>query len=356
MDNWENIVVSPDTSLKNAMSKINSSGIQFGLVLDSEGKLAGTLSDGDIRRAILREESLESQVSKVMKKNPTTVSVSVSNQERMELMRQKTISHLPILNEDGLVIGLVRLEELIGEKSRLNWVVLMAGGLGKRLRPLTDDSPKPLLPVGGKPILETLVERLSEQGFSRIFLSINYKADMIREYFQEGKRWGVQIEYLQENEQLGTVGSLSLLPEIPTKPLIVINGDVLTLSNFDALLQYHSEHKAIATMGVQEYNYKIPYGVVQMDEYLIKKIIEKPVKRYLINAGIYALSPEVLQHIPKNRYFDMTSLFDQLLYQGEKVAAFPVHEYWLDIGKMDDFQKANGDYLEHFQTNDKFRQ
>jgi len=339
--NWKDIVISPETSLGEAIAKIDKSALQVAVVLNPDQTLAGILTDGDIRRAILAGKSLQVKVSEVMNPRPTAVSISMPRNKMLALMRRKTIHHLPLIDDNRRLVGLATLDDLVGAVERPNWVILMAGGLGTRLHPLTKECPKPLLKVGGKPILEIIIESFAEQGFKQIFLSVNYKAEMIQDYFGEGDRWGVQVNYIHEKERLGTAGALSLLPERPTTPMIVMNGDILTRTSFDSLLKFHEAQDAVATMAVREYDYQVPYGVVRMDGAKIKAIEEKPLQRFFVNAGIYTLSPEVLEYIPKNTFFDMPTLFENLIVANQSTAAYPLREYWLDIGRMSDLERAN---------------
>lgn len=339
--NWKDIFISPETPLGEAIAKIDTSALQIALVLNPDQTLAGVLTDGDIRRAILAGQSLQVPVSEAMNPKPTAVPASMPRSKMLALMRRKTIHHLPLLNENNRVVGLVTLDELIGAVERPNWIVLMAGGLGTRLQPLTNECPKPLLTVGGKPILEIIVESFAEQGFKHIFLSVNYKAEMIQNYFGEGDRWGVEIKYLHEKERLGTAGALSLLPEKPTVPIIVMNGDLLTRTSFESLLQFHELQEAVATMAVREYDFQVPYGVVRTDGTRIEAIEEKPVQHFFVNAGIYALSPKALEYLPEKIFFDMPTLFEKLIAASQTTAAYPLREYWLDIGRMSDLEKAN---------------
>jgi NDP-sugar pyrophosphorylase family protein len=230
----------------------------------------------------------------------------------------------------------VTLDDLIGAVERPNWVVLMAGGLGTRLRPLTEDCPKPMLPVGGKPILESILESFVEQGFRRFFFSVNYKAEMVQDHFGDGSRWGVRIDYLHEDRRLGTAGALSLLDDRPDAPLVVMNGDLLTRASFDKLLDFHYAQSATATMTVRDYDFQVPYGVVKIDGTQIVSIEEKPVQKFFVSAGIYVLSPSV---------FDMPSLFSRLINEGQKVAAYPLKEYWLDIGRIEEFERAQREWI-----------
>jgi len=345
MADWKDAVVSPETPLGDAIAKVDTSGLQVALVLAQDDTLLGILTDGNIRRAILAGKSLQAPVSDVMMAHPTTIASSAPRNEMLALMRSRSLHHLPLINPGGTIVGLVTLDELIGAAERPNWVVLMAGGLGTRLRPLTDEYPKPLLEVGGKPILETILSGFAEQGFKRIFLSVNFKAEMIREHFGSGDRWGVQVEYLHEGTRLGTAGALSLLPETPTAPILVMNGDLLTRVNYDNLMQFHIGQGAVATMAVREYDFQVPYGVVHLDGTHIESIEEKPIQKHFINAGIYVLSPEVLDYLPNaNSTFDMTTLFEQLLAVKRPVAAYPLHEYWQDIGGLKELEQAQMDW------------
>lgn len=224
----------------------------------------------------------------------------------------------------------------------------MAGGLGRRLQPLTNECPKPLLKVGGKPILEIILENFVEQGFNRFHIAVNYKAEMIESYFGNGSRWGIDLSYLREHERMGTAGALSLLPGGLTQPLIVMNGDLLTRINFRQLLSFHAEHHAQATMCVRDYDFQIPYGVVKIEKHRLTGIEEKPVHHCFVSAGIYVLQPDVISLIPRNTFFDMPDLFAEMIRQQKETAVFPIREYWLDIGRMDDFERAVGEYERHF--------
>ena len=345
MKHWKDVIVSPETPLADAVAKINASGLQVALVLAPDNSLLGILTDGNIRRAILADKSLRVPVSEVMNTQPTAVPAFTPSDEMLALMRRMTIHHLPLVDDAGRVVGLATLDDLIGVAEHPNWVVLMAGGLGTRLQPLTDEYPKPLLAVGGKPILETILESFAEQGFKRIFLSVNYKAEMIRNHFGAGDRWGVQVEYLHESTRLGTAGALSLLPEKPSAPIVVMNGDLLTRTNYDNLLQFHIEQGAVATMAVRQYDFQVPYGVVRLDGARIEAIEEKPVQSFFVNAGIYALSPEALDYLPAETFFDMPTLFEHLIAAGKTPAAYPLREYWLDIGRLDEFERAQREWV-----------
>jgi len=344
MANWKDVVVSSETLLGEAIAKIDASGQQVALVLGPDDRLLGILTDGNIRRAILAGKGLEVPVSAAMNVKPSTVAAYTPRDEMLTLMRRTAIHQLPLIDDAGRVVGLVTLDDLIGATEHPNWVVLMVGGLGTRLRPQTEDRPKSLLAVGGKPILEIILESFAEQGFNRIFLSVNYKAEMIHNHFGTGERWGVQVEYLRESTRLGTAGSLSLLPERPTSPIIVMNGDLLTHTNYSNLLQFHIDQGAAATMAVREYEFQVPYGVVRLDGARIEAIEEKPLQKFLVNAGIYALSPDALEHVPAEIFLNMPTLFEHLTAAGKSTAAYPLHEYWLDIGRLEEFERAQREW------------
>lgn len=343
MNNWKDAIVTPETPLADAIAKVDASGLQVALILAPDDRLLGILTDGNIRRAILAGKNLQVPVSEVMNPHPTTRPASSPRDEMLVLMRRMTIHHLPLTDESGRVVGLVTLDELIGAIQRPNWVVLMAGGLGTRLAPLTENCPKPMLHVGGKPILETILDSFIEQGFRQFFFSVNHQAEMVKAHFGDGDRWGAKFNYLHESKRMGTAGALSLLPGASDHPIVVMNGDLLTRASFTDLLRFHAEHGAAATMAVREYDFQVPYGVVRMNDATISAIEEKPVHKFFVNAGIYVLSPEMLVHIPPDTFFDMPTLFQCLIEQGLTTVAFPLREYWLDIGHMNDFEQAQVD-------------
>ncbi len=348
MNRWKDVLIRPTTTIMKAIEIIDAGSLQIALVVDDEHKLLGTVSDGDVRRAILKGISLDRPASEIMFTEPTVASCHESREAILAAMKTKQLRQIPLVDQSGCVVGMDVWDELISIQERDNIVVLMAGGLGTRLGELTKDCPKPLLRVGNKPVLETILENCIEYGFKRFYISVNYKAGMVKDYFGDGSRWGVEIKYIEEKKRLGTAGSLGLLPEIPTLPLLVMNADVLTKINFKHLMEFHEEHKSIATMCVREYEFQVPFGVVQLDNHRLRNILEKPVHQFFVNAGIYVLNPEAVSRVPHNDYFDMPALFDKLLQAQLETTAFPIREYWLDIGRKDDFERANGDYDEVF--------
>lgn len=343
MKDWRESLVLPSGTIREAIKKMDVHGTQIALVVDDKGLLLGTVTDGDVRRALLSGVPLDSTIAGVMNSHPTVANKGQSRRSILALMRNKTLFQMPVVDQHGVVVGLEELKTLLG-KPRNNWVLLMAGGLGARLRPLTDSCPKPMLHVGGKPILETILDNFIEQGFRRFYVSVNFMAEKIIEHFGDGSEWGVTIFYLRETDRLGTAGALSLIPEPPTEPILVMNGDLLTQVNFNHLLDFHNEHESVATMAVREYEFQVPYGVVNLDSPRILRIDEKPTHHFFINAGIYVLKPEVIDIVPKNTRFDMTTLFDQLLEQKKPTAAFPIQESWLDVGRIDDFERAHAEF------------
>ena len=325
-----------------AMKIINNNPARIVLVVDGKGRLTGAVTDGDIRRGLLRGLSTAAPVSKVANGSPLTARPENSTKQIGAIMEKAQIRQVPLIDDDGRVVGLVTEDELTATSTRNNdvWVVLMAGGRGMRLRPLTDDTPKPMLLVGDKPILETILTNLINQGFRKFFLSVHFMAGTIRDYFGDGAKWGVEIRYLAENEPLGTAGALGLLTERPDHPFIVMNADLLTKVDFGHVLDFHQDQKVLATMGVRQYDIEIEYGVVEVDHDRITNIREKPVHQFLVNAGIYVLDPVCLDRITSNTYLDMPAMFQGLIDDGHKCTVFPIVEYWLDIGRLKDFEHA----------------
>ncbi len=353
MAHWQKTLVDPDASIRKVLKVIDEAELQVALVVNENRKLLGVITDGDVRRGLLRGLTLEACASEVMTQNPTVASSDMRPSAIEALMREKQLRHIPVLDEQGVLLDLFLLDEATKIERFENTVVLMAGGLGERLGELTKDMPKSLLKVGDKPILEIILESFLAQGFYRFQLSVNYKAEMIENYFGDGSRWGASIGYLNEHTRMGTAGSLSLFQEKPKEPFFVMNGDLLTKVNFKQMLEFHTAQAQLATMAVREYDVQVPFGVIELDGQNIINIIEKPVKRYFVNAGVYILSPQCLPLIPKDEFFDMPSLFLKLINNGFTTSSFPLHEYWLDIGRMSDFQRAGVEYLEHWSRKEE---
>lgn len=343
MTDWKSIAVSSAASVREAVKVIDSGALQITLIVDEDDKLLGTVTDGDVRRGILAGYSLDASVIGVMNTHPLSVGPEDDREAILSLMKQRRIHQIPLLDHSGKVIGIESLDELLQPIRRENWVILMAGGLGSRLRPLTDTCPKPMLSIGNRPILETILCNFIDQGFYKFFISVNYMAEKVKSHFGDGSRWGVQINYLEEGQRLGTAGALTLLPSRPSEPFFVMNGDILAKVNFRAMLDFHLSHGASATMGVRQFSHTIPYGVVTLDGHHLTSIEEKPESKVFVSSGIYLLSPEAAEKIPSDRFYDMPTLFQQLLSDGYHTSGFPVHEYWIDIGRIEDLERARID-------------
>jgi dTDP-glucose pyrophosphorylase/CBS domain-containing protein len=348
MKKYQDILLKKDSSIKEALQVIDKGAMRIAIVLDDDEKVVGTLSDGDIRRGLLNGLSLESSIENLYFKEPTLANINDSKELIIQKAVRKQIYQIPIVDDAGRLVKIEEISKLLKTNAKNNRVILMAGGLGTRLRPLTEDVPKPLLKVGNKPILETIIENFAKYGFVNITISVNYKADMIKEYFGDGSDLGVNIDYIEETKRLGTAGALSLIKERPQEPFFVMNADLLTNVNFEHLLDFHLMEHSVATMCVREYDYQVPYGVIETDGSRIISIEEKPVHKFFVNAGIYTLSPQVFEYIPKNKFYDMPTLFEDIIKDDLKSISFPIHEYWLDIGRMSDFEQAQNEYGEIF--------
>ena len=346
--NWKESVIFPTASVKDVMQVMDKSALQIAFVVDAENRLLGAVTDGDVRRSILRGGDLSQSVATIMNVHPVVALRGTERAALLRLMKAKTVRQIPLVDKEDHLVGVSQMEELLYRPRRDNAVVVMAGGLGTRLRPLTDKIPKPLLKVGAKPILETILESFLDAGFHRFYFAVNYKSQMIEDYFGDGSQFGAEIEYLHEKKRMGTAGALYFLPKPPKEPILVMNGDLLTKVDFGELLDYHLEQEATATMAVREYNYQVPYGVIDFDGEQITGIREKPSYSFFVNAGIYVLSPVAVAQVNKEEFFDMPQLFNALVMEGQKTTVYPVREYWLDIGRMDDFERAQDEYVETF--------
>ncbi len=345
---WRNTLVKEDTNLREVMATIDAAELQVALVVDKSNKLLGLITDGDIRRAILQGKSLGAKAFEFMTVKPKTASKNTDYKRLEHILENKDIHHIPIVDKDGVVIDLITKSSGRLKPNYDNQVFLMAGGLGSRLGELTKDIPKPLLKIGGKPILETIIESFVEQGFSNINLAVNYKKEQIKDYFKDGSKLAAKITYINESKRLGTCGSLSLLEQKPKLPFFVMNADLLTKTDFKAILDFHSKRSSLATMALRNYEIQIPYGVVESVAEEVMTIREKPIEQYFINAGIYVLEPDAIDYIPKNEYFDMTQLFSQLLEFKQTINSYPIDGYWLDIGHLNELEQANSEYSKLF--------
>lgn len=342
-------LVSLDNSIREAIALIDSNAKGIALIIDEDKHLIGTVTDGDIRRAILSQIDLDLSVKVLLEERdstpypqPIVASSTASETELIHLMNERGIRHIPLLNSEKQIVNLAFLSDLMKEYELPLEAVVMAGGFGTRLRPLTENIPKPMLPVGDKPLLEIIINRLQKTGIRRVNLSTHYLAEVISEHFGDGTDFGVDIQYVEEKKPLGTAGALRLL-EKPNEPLLVMNGDILTNVDFRAMLDFHHQQKAAMTVAVRENEIRIPYGVIELDGVAISNIKEKPTMRYFVNAGIYLLNPEIQELIPNNQNYDMPTLIEKLIAEERRVVSFPIHEYWLDIGQHPDYQQALAD-------------
>ncbi|KAA1162035.1 CBS domain-containing protein [Pseudoalteromonas fuliginea] len=341
--NWQKVVIEPSVSIKVALQVIDREGLRVALVVDNN-KLVGMITDGDVRRGILKGIELTAPVSTIMNISPVSANVSSGSNALKELMQSRKILSLPLVDDNNELVGLKTLHETLTIEKRENPVFIMAGGFGTRLRPLTDNCPKPMLKVGDKPMLETLISNFKNYGFYKFYISTHYLPEVIMDYFGNGRNFDVEITYVYEEVPLGTGGALSLLPDnLPKEPLIMINGDILTNVDFSKVLDFHVKQACDATMCVRDYEIKIPFGVIEGEGHEITAMVEKPTYRYFVNAGIYIISNHIINSLSKNERLDMPSLFEKKQDEGLKTLKFPIHEYWLDVGRHDDFQKAQLD-------------
>jgi len=334
--------VSPQTSMLQVMARINESEHGIALVVDERGRLLDTITDGDMRRAILAGADLSQPVSKLQSRRtgpPTTAPVGTPKSELIQVMRAKSIRQIPLLDKSGVVSDLAVLDHLVEEALPEPAAVVMAGGFGKRMMPLTANVPKPMLPVGERPIVERTIENLKSAGIRRVYMATHYRAEVLTEHFGNGEQFGVEMNYVDEEVPLGTAGALSRL-QGNRDVLLVVNGDIVTDLNYRSLLRFHREHEAEMTVGVRQYEFHVPYGVVSTAEARVTGITEKPTQRMFVNAGIYLIEPHVCALVPAGKKFDMTDLIEKMIAEKRRVCAFPISEYWVDIGQQEEYARA----------------
>jgi dTDP-glucose pyrophosphorylase len=348
MKDWQRILIGPTVPLRDALEAIDKAGSRIVLVVDEARHLLGSLSDGDVRRALLRGLTLADPVASAMHVGPTTAGAGEGKQAILARMRKLGLYQMPIVGPDNVVVGMEIVDDLLTTPERDNQVVIMAGGRGLRLAELTSETPKPMLQVGARPLLETIVSNLAVQGFSKIHLAVNYKAELIERHFGDGSAFNVEIRYLREDRPMGTAGALGLLTEMPERPLIVTNADLLTREDFGHMVDRQVEAKAHGTMAVRNYEMQVPFGVVRESASGIEAIEEKPIQRFVVSAGMYVLSPEVLRLIPREP-LDMPALFELMMKSGMQTRCHHIEGYWLDIGRMADYERANLDFSEIFR-------
>ncbi len=336
------LVLNSETKLNDAIELLDLNGNGVLPVVDETEKLLGLITDGDVRKAILNNKF---DLEHIINKTPHKLHVKTSKSQMVSYLKKIHRRHIPLVDDENRFIKVFTLDE-IDFNLKPNWVVIMAGGLGTRLGELTKETPKPMLKVGAKPMVEHIIDMFVSHGFTKFMLSVNYKAEVIKEYFGDGSKFGIEVKYLEEKKRLGTGGALSLIETELNEPFFVTNGDVLSSLDYEKLLEYHKEQNAMATMCIRKDSYQIPYGVIEVDD--TNNIIamkEKPTKEFFINTGIYVLEPEVLNFVPKDEFFDLPSLFDVLKNKGKSTKSFEITDYWIDMGKPSDYEKVQKDLI-----------
>jgi len=339
------ILLKDDSKAIEAIATINKTLEFIALVVDKDMKLIGTITDGDIRRGLLNGKRLESNVQEFMNKEFLSVNENELSKLKESEVFKKGITKIPILNNNHQVVDLLKKEDFNFKiKPSFNTVVIMAGGKGKRLRPLTSNCPKPMVLINGKPMLEIIIDKCIRNGFKKFYISVNYLKDQIIDYFGDGSKWGIKINYLYEDHPLGTAGSLKLIPENISGSILVLNGDIITNLDLNLLTKFHQKHKASITIAAKTELYTIPYGVINTSGFELENIIEKPTYNFLVSAGIYILNSSILKFIKENKYCDMPDLISTVKENDFKIVTFPIHEYWMDVGRPESLEKIKSDW------------
>lgn len=339
------LILDKTTTFQDAIRLLDLNGNGVLPVVDMDNKLLGLITDGDIRKAILNNQL---DLEHIINKNPYKLHIDSSRNKIINFLKSVLRRHIPLIDDEGKLVKIFTLDE-VEYNLKNNWVVIMAGGLGTRLGELTQNTPKPMLELGGKPMIEHIIDMFVADGFSKFMISVNYKSEVIKNYFKDGRDFGIQIKYLEETKRLGTAGALSLIDIDMNEPFFVTNGDVLTTISYNSIIEFHSVNKSIATMCIKEESYQIPYGVIDIDEEKnIISVTEKPSYKFFINTGIYLLDPSVLKYVPKGEYFDMPSLFERVRKSGSMAKSFEISDYWVDVGRPNDYldlKRKFTDYL-----------
>lgn len=333
----ERFAIGKSDSIRDAITCIDRNASGAALVMDAKHRLLGIITDGDVRRALIKGTHLDDDAIAIMQTRPITATEDFTRKQLLHLARTNFVAQIPIVDQSNRVQDVVLTRDLIGENTAGRHALIMAGGKGSRLFPLTADLPKPMLKVGSQTILENIIERLREHGFTRIHISLGYRGDVIRDYFQDGKAFGITIQYLLEDKPLGTAGALGLLQVPRRDPLLVINADILTTLDFSAMYHTHCTYDNAITVAVRKVENKVPFGVMDLHKGRVVAVAEKPVQTYFINAGIYVLSPSVSARVGVQERCDMTDLIQDVVEAGHRVHSFPIHEQWMDIGNMSDY-------------------
>ncbi len=349
MSDWQRTIIHRAATIKDAITNLDSGHAKIVLILNDDETLLGTITDGDIRRAILNDVSFDAPALSIANRQPRVMPIDTSAIELLQVMQTYFLHFIPLNDDHERIVGLAGFDTPTHADIKApNRAVIMAGGKGTRLHPLTLDTPKPMLELAGRPILEIIIESLATHGITDITISLNYQFEKIRNHFGDGQQLGVHIKYINEDKPSGTGGALRLLHEKPRDPVLVMNGDILTRVDYRSLIDFHRESKCAAVVAARSYDIEVPFGVIDVKDGLMQKIIEKPTQSFLVNAGIYVLSPDVFEHLPDAAFFDMTDLLQHITSQDMKISVFPIREYWLDIGRHDQLEKARADVISNF--------
>ncbi len=342
LDEWEKSLVEEGGKIKDVIQSLNSSSSQIVIVISKKQKFIGIITDGDIRRGFLEGKNIEDQFDSLINTNPIIVDNTVSKNEALKIMMKNDIHQIPIIRNNK-IYGLHVIDNVLAKSEHDNFIVIMAGGMGKRLRPYTEDCPKPMLKVGNKPMLHHIIQKAKEDNFKNFIITTHYLNHVIQDYFEDGSKFGVNISYTNEKEPLGTAGSLSLITPKPKKPFIVTNGDVMTEVKFSDILDFHEENNGIATMAIRQYELHHPFGVVELSDSDVVSFKEKPIYYSHINAGVYVLNPVALKELKKNEFCDMPTLLQRNKLNNKKISAYPMHEAWVDVGREEDLQSIRNE-------------
>lgn len=343
--NIESLKLSVNSSIEKALEIIGKERVRLGVVVGKKGEFLGIISDSNIRKALINGKTLKSNIKEIYTKNPITIAENTSKQKLLELSAKTDIYDFPVLNKKGEVVSIRSISSLLSTKKLPFYVILMAGGLGSRLKELTKETPKPMLKVGKKPILENIIQRLHAQGFEKFIFCVNYKRQIIEDYFKKGEEFDIKISYIKERKKLGTAGALSLIRQKMEQSFVVMNADILTELDFNELLKAHQKSGALMSVCVREFHHQVPYGVIKQKNGFITHIEEKPTQSFLVSAGIYVCEPQILELLEKNAYLDMPELIQKVMQKG-RANTFLIEDYWIDIGRLEEFKRANDEIKE----------
>ncbi|EAL52904.1 mannose-1-phosphate guanyltransferase, putative [Campylobacter upsaliensis RM3195] len=343
--NIESLKLSVNSSIEKALEIIGKERVRLGVVVGKKGEFLGIISDSNIRKALINGKTLKSNIKEIYTKNPITIAENTSKQKLLELSAKTDIYDFPVLNKKGEVVSIRSISSLLSTKKLPFYVILMAGGLGSRLKELTKETPKPMLKVGKKPILENIIQRLHAQGFEKFIFCVNYKRQIIENYFKKGEEFDIKISYIKERKKLGTAGALSLIRQKMEQSFVVMNADILTELDFNELLKAHQKSGALMSVCVREFHHQVPYGVIKQKNGFITHIEEKPTQSFLVSAGIYVCEPQILELLEKNAYLDMPELIQKVMQKG-RANTFLIEDYWIDIGRLEEFKRANDEIKE----------